>query len=132
LISAIGKSYSFAAAHRLWRDDWDAESNRRAFNRCVNLHGHSYTVEVELVGQVNPETGMVCNYYEMDRIIKPIVDVLDHGELPLHEYFTFLPTAENIADWFFQQLIAFEWPNNARVSRVRVKESEKTYAETLA
>ena len=28
----------FSAAHRLHRDDWDAETNRRVFDKCNNEH----------------------------------------------------------------------------------------------
>lgn len=47
---------------------------------CRNVHGHSYRMIVELEGEVN-EDGMVIDFYELGKIVKPIVEMFDHSFL---------------------------------------------------
>ena len=39
------------------------EENRRVFGKCANLngHGHNYTLEVTVKGEVDPKTGFVVD-----------------------------------------------------------------------
>lgn len=82
---------------------------------CKNVHGHSYRLVVEVEGDVGPD-GMVVDFGEIARIVKPLTETLDHAfaldpsdelmrgflrenglrtvELP------FLSTAENLAGYF--------------------------------
>ncbi|MHA1115927.1 MAG: 6-pyruvoyl trahydropterin synthase family protein [Candidatus Heimdallarchaeaceae archaeon] len=41
------------------------------------LHGHNYTVQVNIVGQQSKDN-MVVNFYDIKRIVQPVVDSLDH------------------------------------------------------
>ena len=41
------------------------------------LHGHNYTVQVNIVGQQS-EDNMIVNFYDIKRIVQPVVDSLDH------------------------------------------------------
>jgi 6-pyruvoyltetrahydropterin/6-carboxytetrahydropterin synthase len=92
----ISKSYSFDASHRLMRAEWDAEQNETAFGKCSRLHGHTYTLEVEVTGEVDKTTGMIFNYFDLDKVVKPIVDRLDHYDL--NNIFMMLTTAENMVE----------------------------------
>ena len=54
---------TFNAAHRLYRPDWSDEKNNAIFGKCnnPNFHGHNYTLEVWIEGQVDPETGYLID-----------------------------------------------------------------------
>lgn len=124
-------AYTIYAGHRLARPDWSALENERVFGKCANNHGHQYRVEVTLSGPIHPETGMLINGYEVDRIVRErVVDVLDHKFLneDVPYFRQNLPTAELIAKWCLEQLTgAFEKP--VHVSRVRIYETPDLYVD---
>jgi 6-pyruvoyl tetrahydropterin synthase/QueD family protein len=45
---------------------------------CRRLHGHRYEIVVTIIGDVNPETGMILEYAEIDRRVHEVFDLLDH------------------------------------------------------
>src|ERR1051326_7346327 len=100
---------TFSAAHRLNNPKYDAEWNRRTYDKCDNPrgHGHNYTIQVSVKGKVDPETGMVIDLKKLKDIVRArVVDRVDHTNL--NEDVDFLrgviPTAENLARAFWQQL----------------------------
>jgi 6-pyruvoyltetrahydropterin/6-carboxytetrahydropterin synthase len=118
----------FNAAHRLHHEGWDEEKNRRVFSKCNNPtgHGHTYEVEVAVEGEVDPETGLVMNAVDLDRVIQDrVVRPLDRRHLN-HDV-DFLaginPTAENIAAALWRQLEDHVAP--ARLARIQVNETDK-------
>ena len=70
----------FEASHRYWNPAFSDEENRRTFGKCVSPygHGHNYVLRVTLGGQVEPDTGMVMNIKELDRILKEVSGEFDH------------------------------------------------------
>ena len=42
--------------------------------KCRNIHGHSFKFTVEIIGNINPETGMVVDY----TMLKPFKDFIDN------------------------------------------------------
>lgn len=132
-MTTIKKEYKFEAAHKLWRDDWLESKNMEVFGKCAQLHGHSYTFEVSLAGTVNSETGMILNYYELDKICAPVIQLLDHSFL--NDVFpTMLMTAENLAKAIsdavtvnISRTLGRKW-DIPYVDQVTVKETAKTSA----
>ena len=45
---------------------------------CKNVHGHSYFMVVEVEGELN-ENGMVIDFYDLSKAVKPIIDEYDHA-----------------------------------------------------
>ena len=93
---------TFNSAHRLFRPDWSDEKNNAIFDKCnnPNYHGHNYTLEVWVSGEVDPETGYLIDLKILKTIIqKEIIDRFDHRNLNLDcpEFEQLNPTAENIA-----------------------------------
>ena len=66
----IAKEFHWEMGHRL----------PEHFGKCKNIHGHSYKMIVEIEGDVL-ESGMVMDYYDLKKIITPIVEELDHAFL---------------------------------------------------
>ncbi len=98
---AIFRKAHFNAAHRLFVPAWSEEKNLEFFGKCANpnFHGHNYDLEVKVVGEVNPETGILINLKDLKVIIKEeIEDRFDHKNLNLDvpEFDNVIPTAENI------------------------------------
>ncbi len=100
-VAVIRKAH-FNAAHRLHNPAWDDARNREVFGLCNNPngHGHNYELEVRVVGEVDPETGMVVDLGWLASLIrKRIEERFDHKHLNLdtEEFRHLNPTAENIA-----------------------------------
>jgi 6-pyruvoyltetrahydropterin/6-carboxytetrahydropterin synthase len=121
-------SSHFSAAHRLHREDWDEERNRRVFDKCNNPngHGHTYGLEVTVEGDVDSETGYVMDFGDLKRAVHENVIVkLDRRHLNFDVDFLsgVNPTAENIAVGIWRQLQPRVAP--ARLVRVTLDETEK-------
>ena len=99
----------FNAAHRLYNDKWDEETNLEVFGKCANTnwHGHNYELHVTVKGDPDPNTGFIMNAKELSQLIKEkITDVLDHRNLNLDVDFLkgLQPTTEVLAKCIWQQL----------------------------
>src|SRR5881398_4030283 len=100
---------TFSAAHRLNNPKYDAEWNRRTYDKCDNPkgHGHNYALEVSVKGRIDPETGMVIDLKKLKDIMRTrVIDRVDHKNLNTDVDFLrgVIPTAENLARCFWQQL----------------------------
>ena len=98
----ISKSVSFNAAHRLHAEPLSEDENKAIFGKCNNPngHGHNYELDLELIGDVDPITGMVVNLTEVKHIVeREIIEAFDHKNLnkDCEEFKHLVPTAENIA-----------------------------------
>lgn len=112
----ITQAFSFEAAHRL--------PHVPATHRCHRMHGHSYRVELRLEGPIDPKTGFVIDFFEVEAAFAPILAQLDHrclNEVPGLEN----PTAEHITLWIWQQTKAFL----PQLASVRVYETAQCWAE---
>jgi len=98
----VNRRAHFNAAHRLYRKEWDEETNKAIFGKCSNphYHGHNYDLIVGITGEIDPETGYLIDLKIVKDLIKSEVeDALDHKNLNLEvpEFKDLNPTAENIA-----------------------------------
>jgi 6-pyruvoyltetrahydropterin/6-carboxytetrahydropterin synthase len=98
----VTRRAEFAASHYYHNPKFSAEENRRIFGKCNNPHGHghNYTVEVTVAGEVDPATGMVMDLKELKKILeKEVLDLMDHRFLnkEVPAFATTIPTTENIA-----------------------------------
>ncbi|HEY7574342.1 MAG TPA: 6-carboxytetrahydropterin synthase [Thermoanaerobaculia bacterium] len=118
----------FSAAHRLNREDWDEEKNRRVFDKCNNPHGHGHTygLEVTVEGEIDPETGWVMDFLDLKRLVKEnVIRRLDRRHLNFDVDFLagINPTAENIAVGIWNELEPRVRP--ARLVRIVLNETER-------
>ena len=105
----VRKSFSFGAAHRLFSPHLTEEENASLYGKCSNpnFHGHNYTLEVAVQGDIDPRTGMVINFYDLKKIVNEvIIDKLDHKNLNLDVDFLKgeISTAENMARLIWKEL----------------------------
>lgn len=130
----LTRKAEFSAAHYYWVEDWTEAENLRVFGRCANRngHGHNYTLEVTVAGEVDPVSGFVVDLKEMKEILeREVVSVYDHRHLNLEvpEFKTSVPTTENIAIAIWRRLDG-KIPH-ARLHRVRVYEMPELFADYL-
>lgn len=129
----LTKRIEFAAAHRYCHPAWDEARNRAVFGACFNEpgHGHNYMLEVTVAGEVDAQTGMVVNLYDLKRVLKEILEEFDHKHLNLDTpYFRDrIPTTENIAVVLWRVLAAR--PEIGRLEKIRLFEDEDLSAEFL-
>lgn len=129
---AVYRKATFNAAHRLHNPSWDDKTNKEVFGLCnnPNYHGHNYTLEVKIVGDINPETGYVIDLKVVKDIIKQdIEDRFDHKNLNLdtQEFKDLNPTAENIAIVIYDLLRAKIDP--IYDLQIRLYETERNFVE---
>jgi len=98
----VTRRAEFSASHYYHNPAFSAEENRRIFGKCSNPHGHghNYTLEVTVAGEVDPTTGMVMDLKELKLLLeKEVLEAMDHRflnkEVPV--FATTIPTTENLA-----------------------------------
>lgn len=128
----LTRKAEFSAAHFYWVEDWTEEKNQRTFGKCANRngHGHNYTVEVTVAGEVDPVTGFVVDLKQLKDILeREVISVYDHRHLNLEvpEFRSSLPTTENIAIAIWKRL-ENKIPH-AKLHRIRVYEMPDLFAD---
>lgn len=111
----IFKEFVFEAAHRL--------PNVPEGHKCARLHGHSFTVQIFVSGEVGASTGWVMDFADIKSAFAPFYEMLDHhflNEIDGLEN----PTSENIAIWIWARM-AVVLPG---LSKIVVKETCTTGA----
>jgi len=98
----VTRRAEFSASHFYHNPAWSSEENRRIFGKCSNPHGHghNYTLEVTVAGDVDPATGMVMDLKDLKTLLEAeVLQIMDHRflnkEVPV--FATTIPTTENIA-----------------------------------
>ena len=128
----LTRKAEFSAAHYYWNEDFSVEENQRIFGKCSNRngHGHNYTLEVTVEGNVDPLSGFVVDLkWLRDVIDNEVIKIYDHRHLNLEvpEFKKTIPTTENIAIAIWNRLE----PKlvSARLHRVRIYEMPELFAD---
>ncbi len=130
----IAKEFRWEMGHRL----------PEHFGLCKNIHGHSYKMIVEFEGSLD-KNQMVIDYYEVEKMINPIIQNLDHSfmvnvdDKSVLEFLEkinskkvvveFLATAENLCSYLLSEIKKTDLPSNISSVKVRVYETLFDYAE---
>ena len=91
----LSKRFTFEASHQLVGHD----------GKCARLHGHSWTLTVEVSGDelilYGPKAGMLVDYNHLKAVVEPIIEQsLDHWHLN-DTLQTNRPTSEFVACWAY-------------------------------
>jgi len=117
----VQKSAEFSAAHTL--RDYEGP--------CARNHGHNYRVEIVVRGSTLDSQRLLIDFADLDRILAPLVERLDHqnlNEIPPFDRVN--PTAEAIAEWFYRGLVepvANATGGRARLGAVRLWETPDSW-----
>ncbi len=127
----LGRRYQFSASHRLSSPALSEGENAVVYGKCANPHGHghNYTVEVVVGGEIDAGTGMVCDLAELDGCVsREVLEPFDHQNLNMLEVFrNRVPTTENLTVEVERRL---RKALRADLSlRVRVEETSKNFFE---
>lgn len=128
----VTRRETFSSAHRLYNPHLSDEENDKIFGKCNNPngHGHNYTLEVVVAGEVDPKTGYVIDLKVLKKIIREnVIKKIDHKHLNLDVDFMkdLIPTAENIAIGIWGELV--DKLPSGKLHSVKVYETENNYAE---
>jgi 6-pyruvoyltetrahydropterin/6-carboxytetrahydropterin synthase len=109
---------------------FDAAHNIVAGNgKCERLHGHSWKVELFVLGENTEPNGMVIDFTMLKAALEQVTEKLDHTYLnEINEIGN--PTSENIAKYIFGH-VKKSLPKPLKLEKVRVWESAKSWCEYL-
>ncbi len=122
MYAILTKTFHFEAAHHL-------PGHR---GKCARPHGHSYRLEVAVRGPIkdtpnHSDSGMVIDFEDLSKIVRAsIIERLDHYDL--NEVTGLRTTAENLAHWMWNELIAAGLPASL-LYRIRLWETQSSYVE---
>lgn len=113
----------FAGAHQL----------TMVGQKCENLHGHNWNVEVCVTGDKLNSAGVLADFGDIKKAVRKVVDEeLDHKFLNDLEMFKGVqPTSERIAIYIaerVQSILSQELSEEVRVSKVMAWESDDACA----
>jgi 6-pyruvoyltetrahydropterin/6-carboxytetrahydropterin synthase len=141
----ITKQFTFEMAHALYGYD----------GKCRNIHGHSYKLDVCVIGSPiqnsdNPKYGMVIDFGDLKSIVKSeIIDLMDHatmlntasGHKDLAHYLkaeghklvevNYQPSSENMVIDFAKRIIS-KLPAELKLHSLKLRETETAFAEWYA
>jgi 6-pyruvoyltetrahydropterin/6-carboxytetrahydropterin synthase len=128
----LTRKAEFSASHYYHNPEWTPEENQRVFGKCANLngHGHNYTLEVTVGGEVDAVTGFVIDLALLKNILnREVLDDFDHRHLnkEVPEFAHQVPTSENLAVAIWKRLDAHLHP--ARLHRVRLYEQPDLFVD---
>ena len=108
---------SFAAGHAL----------RNYKGACENVHGHNFKVQVTVEGAQLDPTGMLVDFLDVKASMQNVILALDHrflNDIPPFDVLN--PSAENIAEYFYQQMSPSlaSAPVPVRIREVKVWETD--------
>ena len=55
-----------------------AHYTKGSSDKCLNLHGHTFRLEVEVEGEIDPETGMIIDFALLKNAVQEILADYDH------------------------------------------------------
>jgi 6-pyruvoyltetrahydropterin/6-carboxytetrahydropterin synthase len=128
----VTRRLRFNAAHRVHNPALSDEENVAIFGKCnnPNWHGHNYTLDVSVEGEIDERTGYVMDLSALKQLVRrEIVDKVDHRNFNLDVEFMqdVIPTSENIIVAFWRLLVDRVKP--ARLVRLVLWETENNYVE---
>ena len=106
----------FASAHTL--RDYPGD--------CSRMHGHNWKLEVEVTASALNEHGMGMDFKTIKTATRELAKTLDHRYLnDIPPFDTVNPTAENIAQYFYQRLSKILNIDTAKISSVTLWETDR-------
>ena len=110
---------TFSSAHQL----------RGYKDKCENLHGHNWKVQVHVAAERLNEIGIAVDFHDLKRLTNEVTSSLDHAFLNNVFPFTEInPSSENIAKWIYDSLKKKINTDYVNLTAITVWESETASA----
>jgi 6-pyruvoyltetrahydropterin/6-carboxytetrahydropterin synthase len=107
----------FAAGHAL----------RNYKGKCENIHGHNWRVQVVIEGERLDDTGLLVDFIDVKDLMGSVITRLDHQFLnEVAPFDVTNPSAENIAEYFYQEMRAglAATPVPVKIREVKIWETD--------
>ena len=119
----------FSASHQLVNPNISEEKNKEIFDKCHEMHGHNYKLEVTVAGKPDSESGYVMDFKELKDIIKnEIIEKVDHQHLNDVEIFKdLILTAEFMVKKFWEILESKINRDTVKLYSVKLYETENNF-----
>ena len=107
----------FAAGHAL----------RNYKGKCENIHGHNWRVQVVIEGERLDGTGLLVDFIDVKDLMGSVIARLDHQFLnEVAPFDVKNPSAENIAEYFYEQMSTglATTPVPVRIREVKIWETD--------
>jgi 6-pyruvoyltetrahydropterin/6-carboxytetrahydropterin synthase len=113
----VSVDQTFAAGHAL----------RNYKGKCENVHGHNFRVQVIIEGDRLDDTGLLVDFIDVKNLMRSVIERLDHQFLnEVSPFDVKNPSAENIAEYFYQEMMMGLEPTPVpvRIREVKVWETD--------
>ena len=140
-IVRLTKTFTFEMAHALFNYE----------GKCKNIHGHSYKLEVTVIGRptekpADPQDGLLIDFGDLKKIVNAkVVDIFDHAlvmkkdysdellnslaaNFELIQYVDYQPTCENLIGDFAGK-IKTALPNGVVLHHLKLHETATAFCE---
>ena len=127
----LTKQFKFCAAHKYWNDKWDYDKNYQVFGDDVRVHGHNYVLDVTVTGDIDPDSGFVCDLQHIKSVVnKYVVDILDHNQIEKDiEWFEGKqPSTENLVLFIWNQ-ISSKIKKPTKLYKIKLRETPTIFTE---
>ncbi len=126
----LTKVFHFCAAHQYGHEEWSAEKNQEVFGPDARVHGHNYTLEITVTGDIDPDTGYLVDLEKLKAVVDSrVIHVLDHSQIErdIPWFKGKQPSSEHMVQFIWEQLESELKP--VRLVRVRLQETPTIYTD---
>ena len=126
----LTKVFYFCAAHQYGHVEWSDSKNKKVFGKDAKVHGHNYTLEVTVKGEINTDTGFIIDLGHLKKIVNNyVIEILDHSQFDIEvDWFNNRqPSSENLV-----RFIWFQIKNHleqAELHRIRLRETPTIFTD---
>ena len=126
----LTKVFHFNAAHQYGHSDWTNEKNWEVFGPDSKIHGHNYTLEVMVTGDIVEDTGFLVDLGHLKKIVKKnVIDILDHSlfDVEVEWFKDRQPSSENLVIFIWNQIQSEL--KGAKLHRIRLHETPTIFTD---
>jgi 6-pyruvoyltetrahydropterin/6-carboxytetrahydropterin synthase len=132
-MTRITRGYRFVASHRLHSAQLTEAENAELYGKCNYPfgHGHNYSMEVSVSGEVDGRTGRLVDIGALDAYVdRQVIQTFDHRDMnqDIPQFRDVVPTTENLSREISRRLKE-EWKFTAVLDGVRIRETERNLFE---
>ena len=126
----LTKVFHFNAAHQYGHSNWTDEKNWEIFGPDSKIHGHNYTLEVMVTGDIVDDTGFLIDLGHLKKIVKKnVIDILDHSlfDVEVEWFKDRQPSSENLVIFIWNQIQSEL--KGAKLHRIRLHETPTIFTD---
>ncbi|HVT12041.1 MAG TPA: 6-carboxytetrahydropterin synthase [Fimbriimonadaceae bacterium] len=130
----LTRCVSFSSGHRYWISSLSEAENRALFGQWASPynHGHNYLLEVEVVGVVDPVTGMVVNIKTIDDVLQAVIVArFDQKSIndEIEHFHSRSSSTENLMLYIASVLQGGVLPKGVRLTGLKLHETDTLFGE---